>query len=306
MNANIVKGTDFLGSWFSEVERGEPPIRYQIAEPFETLDVRPGRLILFGGAPGDGKTAALLQASIDLLRLNEFARLLIANVEMTPDLLMNRIVSRLASVPLRAIENRELNAEQLFKVKATVGGLQKVAERLAFLQAPYSLQHVADAGTVFDANVLLIDYVQRFSVGKDRMSERERLEAAAPMLRAFCDAGVVALVASAVTRQKGDSGSNYANLGLASFRGSSELEFGCDSAYLFAKDDSDKVTLQCGKNRHGAVVDIETRFEGSIQTFRPFVPADAHQAKAGLEGFDEVDPAVDRRKKSVRKQKCGR
>ena len=43
--------------------------------PFAALDVRPGRLILFGGAPGGGKTAALLQIGIDLLRRNESARL---------------------------------------------------------------------------------------------------------------------------------------------------------------------------------------------------------------------------------------
>jgi replicative DNA helicase len=306
MDVNIVKGTDFLGSWFAEVERGEPPIRYKIAEPFGALDVRPGRLILFGGAPGDGKTAALLQASVDMLRLNDAARLLIANVEMTPDLLVNRIVSRLASVPLTAIEDRKLSAENLLRVKATIAGLAPIADRLAFLKAPYSLQHVADAGTQFNANILLIDYVQRFTVSKERLSERERLEAAAPMLRAFCDAGAVVLVASAVTRQKGESGSNYANLGLASFRGSSELEFGCDSAYLFAKDDTGRVVLHCGKNRHGAVADIETRFDGSVQTFHPFASASADRGASGLEGFDTAEPAASQKgKKAKRKPKCG-
>ena len=76
MTPTFTTGADLFGSWFADVERGEPPVRFQLPAPFAALDVRPGRLILFGGAPGSGKTAALLQLGIDLLRSNESARLL--------------------------------------------------------------------------------------------------------------------------------------------------------------------------------------------------------------------------------------
>lgn len=94
-------GADLFGSWFADVERGEPPVRYALPEPFAALDVRPGRLILFGGAPGGGKTGALVQVGIDLLRLNDTARLLVANVEMVPALLVDRVASRRAWPPCR-------------------------------------------------------------------------------------------------------------------------------------------------------------------------------------------------------------
>ena len=81
MTATYITVADLVGSWLSDVERGDPPVRYTLAPPFDALDVRPGRLILFGGAPGSGKTAALMQIGIDLLRLNPAARLLVANVE---------------------------------------------------------------------------------------------------------------------------------------------------------------------------------------------------------------------------------
>ena len=68
---NLIIGADLLGSWLDDVETGTPPARFLIASPFASLDVRPGRLILLGGPPGTGKTAALLQVGIDLLRLNE-------------------------------------------------------------------------------------------------------------------------------------------------------------------------------------------------------------------------------------------
>jgi hypothetical protein len=102
MTATYITVADLVGSWLSDVERGDPPVRYTLAPPFDALDVRPGRLILFGGAPGSGKTAALMQIGIDLLRLNPAARLLVANVEMVPALLVERIVSRLSAVSLTA------------------------------------------------------------------------------------------------------------------------------------------------------------------------------------------------------------
>ena len=251
MTPKFTTGADLLGSWFADVELGEAPIRFQLPEPFTNLDVRPGRLILFGGAPGGGKTAAILQLGVDLLRMNPSARLLVANVEMVPALLVERIVSRLSGVPLTTIAERMLTAEQLGRVRASVATLQPVAGRLAFLHAPFALENVATAGTEFDANVLVLDYIQRFTVGDSKGDKREQLETAATVLRGFCDAGAAVLVASAVSRQKGATGSNYSGLNLASFRGSSELEYGTDSAYLFVPDDTGAITLQCGKNRYG-------------------------------------------------------
>lgn len=186
-------------------------------------------------------------------------------------------------MPLTAIVDRTLTADQLGRVRAAVASLQPVAGRLAFLNAPYALEHVAAAGTAFGANVLTLDYIQRFTVGDDTGDKREQLEAAATVLRRFCDAGAAVLVASAVSRQRGQTGSNYSGLTLASFRGSSELEYGCDGAYLFNPGEGGTVTLTCEKNRYGAVADIVTRFDPTTMTFAP--------APAGLDGFDAAAPA---------------
>jgi replicative DNA helicase len=121
----------------------------------------------------------MLQTGINLLRLNDCARLLVANVEMAPALLVERIVSRLAAVPLTAIADRALTDDQLKRVRAAIGSLAPVAARLAFLRAPFALEHVAVAGTAFGANVLIIDYIQRFTVGDTAKDKREQLETAA-------------------------------------------------------------------------------------------------------------------------------
>jgi replicative DNA helicase len=290
MKPTFTTGADLLGSWLADVGRGEPPTRYALPEPFAALDVRPGRLILLGGAPGSGKTAAILQVGIDLLRQNESARLLVANVEMAPALLVERVASRLSGVPLTAIMGRALSADQLGRVRAAVEAIKPIAGRLAFLHDPFALEHVAAAGTAFGANVLALDYLQRFTVGDGRGEKREQLETAAAVLRRFCDAGAAVLAASAVARQKGRRGSTYAGLGLASFRGSSELEYGTDSAYLFVPDGAGGIALQCEKDRYGPVADILTAFDPATQTFTP--------APSGLEAFDAATPAAPRASKA--------
>lgn len=290
MTPTFTTGADLLGSWFADVERGEPPVRFALPGPFAGLDVRPGRLLLLGGAPGGGKTAALLQAGIDLLRLNGAARLLLANVEMVPALLVERVAARLSGVPLTAIADRTLTADQLGRVRAAVGALAAVAGRLAFLHAPFALEHVAAAGTNFRADVLVLDYIQRFTVGDGKGDKREQLETAATVLRRFCDAGAAVLVASAVARQKHAGGSTYKGLNLASFRGSSELEYGCDAAYLADPDGTGGINFRCEKNRYGAVADIPTRFDPLTQTFTP--------APSGLDGFDAATAAPTRGNKA--------
>lgn len=290
MTPTFTTGADLFGSWFADVERGEPPVRFKLPEPFAALDVRPGRLILFGGAPGGGKTAALVQMGIDLLRGNDAARLLVANVEMMPALLVDRIVSRLSAVPLTAIADRTLTADQLGRVRMAVDALAPVAGRLAFLHAPFALEHVAAAGTAFGANVLILDYIQRFAVGDASKDKREQLETAATVLRHFCELGAAVLVASAVARQKNAGGSTYHGLNLASFRGSSELEYGTDGAYLLVPDDAGNILFQCEKNRYGAVADILTRFDPTTQTFTA--------APSGLDAFDDAKPAPTRGKRT--------
>jgi replicative DNA helicase len=286
MMPKFTTGADLLGSWFVDVERGQPPVRFKLTEPFAALDVRPGRLILFGGAPGSGKTAALLQVGIDLLRLNESARLLVANVEMAPPLLVERIASCLSAVPLSAIADRTLTQDQLGRVRAAVDALAPIAGRLAFLQAPFALEHIAAAGTAFGASALVLDYIQRFTVGDGSKDKREQLETAATVLRRFCDAGAAVLVASAVARHRNAGGSTYTGLNMASFRGSSELEYGTDAAYLLVPGNAGAITLQCEKNRYAPVADIVTQFDPTTQTFT--------LTPSGLNAFDAATPAPTR------------
>ena len=92
-------------------------------------------------------------------------------------------------------------------------------------------------------------------------------------LRQFADAGVAVLVVAAVARQKDSRGrSSYGGdaLTLASFRESSELEFGADDAFILSPDDKAEgiVTLRHLKARHTEPRDIRLRFDRSCKVSR--------------------------------------
>ena len=78
-------------------------------------------------------------------------------------------------------------------------------------------------------------------------------------------------------------------LNLASFRESSELEFGADDAFILHPDEDDAegelVTLKHLKSRHGECRDLSLRFDRRRQTFA--VEDEAGGAGAKAEGVDE-------------------
>ena len=98
-------------------------------------------------------------------------------------------------------------------------------------------------------------------------------------LRQFADAGVAIIVVAALARSKDAKGrSSYTDgLSLASFRETSELEYGADDAFILAPADDDKsdgeassrVVLKHLKSRHGETRDIALNFDRKHQRFTP-------------------------------------
>ena len=138
---------------------------------------------------------------------------------------------------------------------------------------PFDLENVAQTADAFEANLLLLDYIQRIPPPGEHGDKRGSVNATMDYLRQFADAGTAIMVISAIGRTKDSKGrSSYAGegLNLASFRESSELEFGCDDAFILTAEDaegSDRVTLRHLKSRHGETKDMEFSFDRKLQRF---------------------------------------
>jgi replicative DNA helicase len=252
---------------------GKPPTLFPVgAGELARLENGPGLVLLLGGAPGAGKTGFTMQCVVDALRLTPTLRAVVCNVEMPPAVLLDRQLARLSGIDLALIRRRRLAAAHADRIDQAMNTLEPLAERLAFVRPPFDLANVAASADAFDARLLLLDYIQRIPPPGDHGDKRGAVNATMDYLRQFADAGVAVVVVSAIGRTKDGKGrSSYAGdgLNLASFRESSELEFGADDAFILTPDgdQGDAVTLRHLKSRHGEARDIPLTFDGRLQRF---------------------------------------
>jgi replicative DNA helicase len=274
-DAHYLSGADALAGWRDDVLTGTPPTLYPIgAGELARLEIGPGIVWLLGGAPGAGKTALSMQLLLDALRLTPDLRAVVCNVEMAPAVLLDRQLARLSGVDLSTIRHRRLDAAHAERIDQALATLEPLCERLCFVRPPFDLANVAATADAFDAGLLLLDYIQRIPPPGEHGDKRGSVNATMDYLRQFADAETAVIVLSAIGRTKDSKGrSSYTGdgLNLASYRESSELEFGADDAFLLTpeEDDAEAVTLRHLKCRHGEPRDIDLRFERRLQRFTP-------------------------------------
>lgn len=274
MTPNYVTGAALFSGWKGEVTAGTPPVLFPVADPDHPLaqvEVGPGLVVLVGAPPAAGKTALVMQMVFEAVALSPSLKALACNVEMAPAALLDRQLARLAGIPYSAVRKRRWAAAHADPLARGLADLEHRLARVAFLRPPFDLANVAHAADGFGADLILLDYVQRIAPPKEYADKRLSLNAVMDTVRAVADAGCGVLAVSAVGRQRDGNGkSSYDGLTLASFRESSELEYGADTAYLLVRDgDSADAVLKCVKNRHGEPADLPLRFAGEFQRFDP-------------------------------------
>jgi replicative DNA helicase len=306
--ANYQTAADAFDRWRDDVLTGTPPTFYPIGSgELADIEIGPRLVTLFGGAPGAGKTAFAMQAVVDSLRLTPTLRAAVCNIEMPPAVLLDRQLARLSGIDAATIRYRRLDASHADRLDQAMHTLESVADRLCFVRPPFTLDNVAASADAFDAGLLVLDYIQRIAPPGEHGDRRGSVDATMNYLRQFADAGVAVIVVAAVARSKDSKGrSSYdaAGLNLASFRESSELEFGADDAFILAPDAdaADVVTLRHLKARHTEPHDLKLRFDRRRQSFTPVDHLEAHQWRPEGAGklqsalhrlWEQADPAAD-------------
>ena len=212
----------------------------------------------------------MLQLVTDGLRLSDELRVLVANVEMAPDVLLARQLSRLSGIDLNIIQDRKFTEEHEQRLHAGFSELELICGRLGFVKGPFTFENVGRAADELEPQILVLDYLQRFqsSASEDR---RGGIDESMSLIRQFADSGSCVFVVSALARtknSKGQTGYHADSLSLASFRDSSEIEFGVDDAYILATGkEAGERTLMHLKSRNGECRDIALEFDGAVQRF---------------------------------------
>ena len=272
---NYKSAVDVLDGLRKGIASGKPPVFFPIGEgELSRIEIGPGLVTLLGGAPGAGKTAFTMQSVVNALQMTPTLRAVVCNIEMPPGVLLDRQLARLSGVDLTTIRYRRLGEEHADRVDAGLVILADVCERLAFVRPPFTLANIAATADEFGANMLVLDYIQRIQPPGEHGDKRGSVDASMNHLREFADAGKAVVVLSAVGRSKDSKGrSSYSGdgLSLASFRESSELEFGADDAFILTPDDqaTGEVVLRHFKSRNGECRDLRLSFDKPLQRFTP-------------------------------------
>ena len=219
---------------------------------------------------------------------------------MAPGVLLDRQLARLSGVDLTTIRYRRLTAEHSERIDAGLTTLAEVCDRLAFVRPPFDLANIAAVADEFDAGLIVLDYIQRIQPPGEHGDKRGSVDATMNHLRAFADAGVAVIVLSAVGRTKDKQGrSSYSGegLSLASFRESSELEFGADDAFILHPEadnaEGDTMRLRHLKSRHGEARDMLLTFDRPRMLFTPLSADEAaeHSSKPQKRGTRKAETA---------------
>jgi replicative DNA helicase len=269
--AKFVTGDAVFAGWRDNVLTGTGPVVFPHTLPVP--EISPGHVTLLGGAPGAGKTALVMACVVEALRYTPTLKALVANVEMSPAVLLDRQLARLSGVEAEVIRHRRFTAEHADRLDAGLATVESFVDRLAFLEPPFDLANVARAADAHGADVVVLDYLQRIMPPGNVTDTRLRVNATMDMLRLFAGQGCCVLALSAVGRSRDAAGrSTYSAsaMSLASYRDSGELEYGADDAFLLAPVDEAEpnvVRLSHLKCRHGAPRTVDMQFDRAHQSF---------------------------------------
>lgn len=242
--------------WQSGLQEKNRQTIYPIAgenAQLSSLPIGPGMLTAIGAPPGEGKTMLAMQSVVNALFADEELTAIVANVDMTPEELLDRQVSRLAQVPMGAVWQRCYTAAQRENALEAGADLVGLRSRLHFMQSPWTVTRLTCMVERFGADIVVVDYLQHFHPAGGGSDFRMRVSDTITELRDLARSGPAVVAITALSRQ-------------GAYRESSEIEYACDACYRILRDESTGETkLHCDKNRFGPLSHIPVVVNGALQ-----------------------------------------
>lgn len=263
----IRNGADVLAEVVADIRAGRKPERFRLSAPFSHVPLGPGLMNVIAGPTGVGKTALVMQLVADALASDPALTAFVANVEMDPKQLTRRMVARASGVAGTKIDGNDLTRAEKATLNKAANAMKPVAARVTFWDGEYSLKEMAGDIDKLKPAILVIDYIQRFAVERGNakgVDELTRLNDLMNTLRKFAQDGLCVLILSAVNRA-----SNNKNMGMASMRGSSELEYATDNVFVMEAQEGGKtvIAMKHEKNRSGPTTTVAVKFDGETYRF---------------------------------------
>lgn len=261
-------------------ERAENPAQHSLTSGLASFDaeigrLRPGQLIVIGGLPGMGKSAAGLGTAV--ANAKDGVPTFLVSLEMGVSEIAERVISRETKIAATRLTSGDAARSRDVWGKVLSGAEQARPYPLWVEDHAYKITHIAAAirrwhmQHVFCAKqptgVVVVDYLQLISpAGKH---DRRDLEIAA-MTREFkmmaMDLGIVMVVLSQLNRQVTSRGGEPI---LSDLRESGAIEQDADRVIFPWREDmhSSDATWICAKHRGGPCGKVRCTWDGPTMSF---------------------------------------
>ena len=236
--------------------------------------LRPGLLHLIGAAPGQGKTALLLQMAMNIAEQGH--NVLTISLELPSFDLMARATAMKTGVSAFRASEKSLEGLEVEHVKYIAREQADVIKRFHHI-TPAKMQVDAIHPEInrwiaeHDIKAVAIDYAQRLQAPpKFNSREYERVTYVSETLTAVAKSVGIPIIAASATRRKGneekDSAPNMHDL-----RSSGALEFDAATILMLSRDKENKNLMHADlcKNRYGGLMGIDLFFDFTTQRIRP-------------------------------------
>lgn len=271
------------------LENYELPIKL-IPTGFEKLDeklgggIRAGTLFTVGARPGTGKTAF----AINLAAHNPDRDVLFFSIEMTADMIFDRLVSDIADVEYSDASKHGVQKE-------TVRAVLEKYSHLLVIDSVSSVESIVTMICEKKPEMVMIDYIQIISSKRRFIDNRQRIDhISAQLKQAAKKTGCCIILLSQLTRAGKDRPT------MSDLKESGALEQDGDYVVLlyrpFVNDklsedaDPEKTTLTLDKNKFGNTACFAYRFNGKRQRFTELEEkgAIAKPQKRGVSSIDDL------------------
>jgi len=218
-----------------------------------------GKTMMIGGPPGVGKTYLGLEMVVNALMWDESLRVVVGSIEMGRNELFRRIMERISP-----------QVEGVSDFDAGEAVFDEFGERINIVDEVTSEGQLREIVNNFEADVLLVDYLQRWGQAIGGDGSNDNIEKCLNEVAAMRRDGVCSIVLSSLTKA---SQSTYQPSLPSQFDlcGINEIAHSADDIFVMSKTIEDKsghqVKLSHVKSRDGAPNNVELWFDGCRKAF---------------------------------------
>lgn len=232
--------------------------------------VGPGKFVILGGYPSDGKTAMALYMAWTMAQTK---RVGFYSLETDDGTLMDRLVAHVSKINLPRIKRNELTDDDYAAVAAAT---PRMVERNLeiVLAAGMTVSDIFASAASRRYDVIFVDYIQLIR-GDRRHGRTEEITGVSIDLHTMAQSsGLTVVGLSQLSRAEKGTKTKRAPR-MSDLRESGQLEQDADVVMLLYRENQDdpqsRRILTVEKNKEGEVGKLHLNFDGEIQTFRAYV-----------------------------------